>query len=71
MNLRLGVFRMGGERVMMVLTEDGQAYEIHGIRNDALEGFEMAVRWLAPGADYGLPEKNRKRYQKATGMIVR
>ncbi len=69
--LRLGRFQIGVERVMMVLTDDGRAYEIHGVRNDALQDFEKVVRRLAPDADFGLSEKNRQRYQKATGIIVR
>jgi len=69
--LRLGSFRIGIERVMLVLTDRGTAHEIHGIRNEALGQFEKAVRRLAPRADYGLSEKNRKRYEAETGVIVR
>jgi len=69
--LRLGTFRMGIERVMLVLTDDGTVHEIHGIRNESLADMERALRRLAPRADYGLSEKNRRRYQQATGLIVR
>ena len=70
-HLRVGTFRIGVEKVMIVLTDDGKVHEIHGIRNEALGELEKAVRRLAPGADYGLSEKNRRRYQHATGLIVR
>ncbi|MDP1753785.1 MAG: hypothetical protein Q8L22_30415 [Reyranella sp.] len=69
--LRVGAMQLEAERIIFVLTEDGQALRIYGITKTSSPAMEAALRRLAPRADFGWSEKSQKRYQQTVGLIVR
>jgi hypothetical protein len=70
-HLNIGPLRPAVEQVFIMLTGDGRAEKIHGVWSGSSAAVEGALRRLVPRARYGWSEKNRKFYQKHTGLLVK
>lgn len=59
------------EQIIVLCTEDGKIERIRGVAKKDLKEVMAAVRRLLPQAYFGLTDKNRRRYQQATGFLVK